>query len=79
MSADVIAQKIKELIANGLDHNIEQVTDDCDLQRDLGADSLDLTELLMTIEEEFDIDFDENDMSELVVKDIISLVKSKMD
>lgn len=48
-------KKLQELIVEGLGVEEEQVTMDADLVADLGADSLDAVELIMAIEDEFDI------------------------
>jgi acyl carrier protein len=48
-------EKLQELIVEGLGVEKEQVTMDADLVADLGADSLDAVELIMAIEDEFDI------------------------
>ncbi len=50
---------LKDLIADGLGVDKEQVTMEADLAADLGADSLDAVELIMAIEDEFDITVDD--------------------
>ena len=48
-------EKIKEIIAESLGTEISTLTEETSFKEDLGADSLDLVELMMSIEEEFDI------------------------
>lgn len=50
---------LKDLIADGLGVDKDQITMDADLAADLGADSLDAVELIMAIEDEFDITVDD--------------------
>jgi acyl carrier protein len=53
MADKSIEQRVKEIIINQLNVNDEQVTRDASFMEDLGADSLDLVELIMAFEEEF--------------------------
>ena len=50
-----IDQRVKEIIVNQLNVNEEQITPTASFLDDLGADSLDTVELVMELEEEFDI------------------------
>ena len=45
--------KIKEMIANQLSISVEEVSEEKEIVKDLGADSLDIVEMLMTLEEEY--------------------------
>ena len=47
--------KIKEMIANQLSISVEEVSEEKEIVKDLGADSLDIVEMLMTLEEEYNI------------------------
>jgi acyl carrier protein len=60
-----IADRIRTLIADelGVDHN--KVVDGADFTSDLGADSLDTVELIMALEEEFDIEVTDEDAERL--------------
>lgn len=49
-------EKLKELIADQLDVDIETITESSNIQEDLGADSLDIVDLMMEIEEEFEVE-----------------------
>jgi len=60
-----IDDKIHNMIAEQLDVPLEQVTATSRFIEDLGADSLDVVELIMTLEEEFDIDIPDDDAQEL--------------
>lgn len=53
-----IEQRVKEIIINQLDVNEEQVTPEASFVDDLGADSLDIVEMTMAFEEEFEDEID---------------------
>ena len=71
-------QTIRNIIAERLDRKIEEITDHARFVDDLGADSLDLTELLMALEEEFNIEIDDEANSIATVGDAIKYIQSKM-
>ena len=52
----MVFDKVKELIAEQLDVKADDITEASNIQDDLGADSVDLVELVMAMEEEFEID-----------------------
>ena len=57
--------KIKEVVAEQLDCNLDEIKEDSKFIEDLGADSLDVVELVMALEEEFDIDIADDDAEKL--------------
>ena len=61
MSVKKIEEEVRKIIVNQLDINEEEVTPDASFTDDLGADSLDLVELVMAMEEQFDIDIPDED------------------
>lgn len=68
-------EKIKEIIAEKLSVELEEVIPGANFVDDLGADSLDLVELVMTMEEEFDVDISDDDAEKLVtVQDAMNFV-----
>ena len=70
--------KVKELIAKQLDKKVEEITDEKEIVKDLGADSLDVIEMLMTLEDEMGITVPEEDAVNIkTVGDIIKLIESK--
>jgi len=72
----MVSEKIKELIAEQISVDVEEITDNKSLE-DLGIDSLDVTEIAMSIEDEFDIEF-EADTSMKTVADLIAAVEAKI-
>lgn len=80
MSDQTIEQRITEIIVDHLGVSTENVTPEANLVSDLGADSLDQVELIMAVEEEFEIEIpDEEAEKAVTVQGIIDLVKSKQD
>lgn len=52
----MVFEKVKSIVADQLDVEEEKVTAEASITEDLGADSLDVVDLVMSIEEEFDIE-----------------------
>lgn len=72
-----IEDKVRKIIAEKLSVDLEEVVMEASFVDDLGADSLDLVELIMTMEEEFDIDISDEDAEKLeTVKDAIEYINS---
>ncbi|MAD60479.1 MAG: acyl carrier protein [Myxococcales bacterium] len=61
MSPKKIEEEVRKIIINQLDISEEEVTPEASFTDDLGADSLDLVELVMAMEEKFDIDIPDED------------------
>jgi acyl carrier protein len=77
MSEDII-QKITKVIVEKLGVTADQVKPTAAFVEDLGADSLDQVELVMALEDEFDIEIPDEDAEKLKkVSDVISYVTSK--
>ena len=72
-----IEDKVKKIIAEKLSVDAEEIVPEASFVDDLGADSLDLVELIMSMEEEFDIDISDEDAEKLVTfKDVIAYINS---
>ena len=65
MEKDELLQKIKEIVADKLSISEDQVTEEASFIDDLGADSLDTVELVMALEDEFDMDIPDEDAEKL--------------
>lgn len=73
-----IAKKVKECIVSQLGVNEEEVTDEASFIDDLGADSLDIVELVMAFEEAFGIDIPDEDAEKIrTVKDAVEYIDKK--
>ena len=60
MSRDEYAAKIIEIVAEQLNYDIDKLTDDTLFVEDLSADSLEIVELVMALENEFDVEIPED-------------------
>ena len=58
----MILERVRQLIAESMDIDVEDVQPDSDIIKDIGADSLDIVEMLMIVEEEWGIAVDDDDM-----------------
>lgn len=74
-----VEEQIRELIVKQLKVEPDKVTPDATLRENLGADSLDATELIITIESTFHISIpDEDALKLLTVKDVVDYVEQKV-
>ena len=73
----MVFDKVKELISEQLDVKADDITEASNIQDDLGADSLDLFEMVMAFEEHFGVDIPAEDLEQLkTVGDVMSYVES---
>lgn len=73
-----VEESVKKIIVDQLGVGAEEVKPEASFVEDLGADSLDLTELIMAMEEEFGIEIDDDDAQKIIkVKDAIDYIASR--
>ena len=73
-------EKIKEIIADKLSINEDEITMDSSFLEDLNADSLDIVELIMALEDELDMEIPDEDAENFVtVGDVVKFVKSHVE
>lgn len=65
MTREDLADRVRKIISEHLDVEIERLTPEASYMRDLGADSLDFIELNMSIEEEFSLDIRDDEAENL--------------
>ena len=75
-----INEKVKAIVAEKLGVDIEMVVDSANCQSDLGADSLDIVELVMDFEKEFGIEIPDDDAGDniVTVADAIRYIEKKV-
>ena len=74
-----VFSKVKEIVVDQLGADEEDVTPDASFIDDLGADSLDIVELIMAFEEEFDIEIPDEDAEKITtVGEAIEYIESKV-
>lgn len=76
----MIFEKLKDIIAEQLSVEADEVSLESNIQDDLGADSLDVVDLITTIEDEFDISIPDEAVEEIkTVGDIVNYVEKNTD
>lgn len=76
MNTEEIFSKVKDIIVEQLGVAETAVVGDASFIDDLGADSLDIVELIMALEEEFDIEIPDSDAEKVVtVNDVVEYIK----
>ncbi len=76
MSSEDVFEKVKNVIIEQLGVAENNITMEASFIDDLGADSLDIVELIMALEEEFDIAIPDNDAEKVVtVRDVVDYIK----
>lgn len=76
MASDV-AQKVKEIVCEQLGVSEDEVAPDASFIEDLGADSLDIVELVMALEEEYDLEISDEDAEKIrTVGDVVTYIES---
>ena len=78
-SRDEIFSKLKEIIIEKLHVNENDITLDAKFTDDLGADSLDIIEIMMQIESEFNVEIPDEDAQKMVtLRDLVDYIADKM-
>ena len=78
MAKEEIFDKLKELVVDQLGVEEDEVTMEATMQDDLGADSLDLVDLVMSVEEEFDVKVADEDLENIkTVGDIVNYIEER--
>ena len=74
----MILEKVIGILAEELDLDTEEIKAESSLQEDLGADSLDVVEIVMALEDEFDIEIPDEETGNIKrVQDIVNYIESK--
>ncbi|MDA8066554.1 MAG: acyl carrier protein [Thermaerobacter sp.] len=78
MSDEPVLAAVQKIIVDQLGVNPEEVTLEASFIDDLGADSLDIVELIMAFEEEFDLDIPDADAEKIgTVQDVVSYISAR--
>lgn len=79
MEPNEIFEELKEVLIEHLGVEPEDVTMDANVVDDLGADSLDIVEIIMGIEDEFDIEVDDEDVENLkTVRQLVECISKQL-
>lgn len=75
----MVFEKIVKILAEQLDANSEDMTAETKIAEDLGADSLDVVELLMSIEDEFEVEIPDEEIENLkTIGDVVEYIQNNM-
>ena len=61
----MVFEKIRQILAEQLDADLDSITMETDIADDLGADSLDVVEMLMSIEDEFEVEIPDEEIENI--------------
>ncbi len=74
----MIFEKVKNIIVDQLDVDEDKVTMSANIQDDLGADSLDIVDLVMSFEDEFDLEIPDDQVENIkTVGDVVKFIEEK--
>ncbi len=72
-------EKIRDLLAEQLDFDVDRITPDTDIQNDIGADSLDMVEFIATLEDELKISIPQNELTNVTtVGQLVEVIEKLM-
>jgi len=72
-----VEQRVREIVAEQLERDVNEVTNTASFIEDLGADSLDIVEMVMKMEEEFGIEIPDEEAEKIkTVNDVIQYIKT---
>ncbi len=75
----MVLDKIKDMLEKQLGINKSKITEDSDIIKDIGADSLDIVEFLMDAENEWGITIEEEDVKNLhTIGDVVKYIESRI-
>ena len=75
----MVFEKIRKILADQLEIDESEITMASNLVEELNADSLDIVELIMDLEQEFDISIPDEDLPKVVaVKDIVGYIETQV-
>lgn len=75
----MVFEKVKKILSEQLEIEEDKITIDSDLVEDLKADSLDIVELIMDLEQEFDLEIPDEDLPKVnTVRDVVEYIEKKL-
>ena len=76
----MVFEKVRDILCEQLDVDEEKVTMEANITDDLGADSLDIVDLVMSLEEEFDVEVPDEEVESIkTVGDIVKFIESHVE
>ena len=75
----MVLEKVKTILSNQFEVEIDTITAETNVMEDLGADSLDVVDMLMSLEDEFDVEIPDEEIEKMrTVADVVSYIEEHM-
>ena len=75
----MVLEKVKTILSSQFDVEEDSITADTNIADDLGADSLDVVDMLMSLEDEFDVEIPDEEIEKLhTVGDVVTYIEEHM-
>ena len=75
----MVLEKVKTILSNQFEVDVDTITADTNVIEDLGADSLDVVDMLMSLEDEFDVEIPDEEIEKMrTVSDVVSYIEEHM-
>lgn len=75
----MVLEKIRLILSNQFDVDVETITAETNIMEDLGADSLDVVDMLMSLEDEFDVEIPDEEIEKMrTVADVVAYVEEHL-
>ena len=72
----MVLEKVKTILANQFDVDADTITAETNVMEDLGADSLDVVDMLMSLEDEFDVEIPDEEIEKMrTVADVVAYIE----
>ena len=75
----MVLEKVKMILINQFDVDEDRITHETNIADDLGADSLDVVDMLMSLEDEFDVEIPDDEIEKIrTVGDLVTYIEENM-
>ena len=75
----MVLEKVKMILSNQFDVQEDSITAETNIMEDLGADSLDVVDMLMSLEDEFDVEIPDEEIEKMrTVSDVVAYIEEHM-
>ena len=75
----MVLEKVKMILSNQFDVEEDRITPETNIADDLGADSLDVVDMLMSLEDEFDVEIPDDEIEKIrTVGDLVTYIEENM-
>lgn len=75
----MVLEKVKMILSNQFDVDEDSITSETNIVEDLGADSLDVVDMLMSLEDEFDVEIPDEEIEKMrTVADVVAYIEEHM-